>query len=231
MIRQNILGEEHPSTATSINNLATLLRSIKRYKEAEPLYRKALEINKNVYGEEHPTTAGSFNNLAALLKTTGNYNEAEPLYRKSLEIYQKVFGEEHPDTAGSLNNLAGLLQATGRNTEVEQLYLRAMKIDEHIYGTTHPDVAIDYWNLDTFWFTLNEKQPNFLRKNESKISELVKRAYWIFYHILGEKHKDTKKVKNFIKKRIPKKKRARFKVKKPPKPDENWSLLSEEWKK
>jgi tetratricopeptide (TPR) repeat protein len=37
-IHQKVLGEEHPSTATSYNNLAELYKSMGTYEKAEPLY-------------------------------------------------------------------------------------------------------------------------------------------------------------------------------------------------
>ena len=37
------LGEDHPETLVSLNNLAALLQALERLAEAEPLYREALE--------------------------------------------------------------------------------------------------------------------------------------------------------------------------------------------
>ena len=39
-------GEHHPTVARDLNNLATLLLATNRIGEAEPLMRRALEINK-----------------------------------------------------------------------------------------------------------------------------------------------------------------------------------------
>jgi tetratricopeptide (TPR) repeat protein len=45
-IRKQQLGDNHPLTATSLNNLAYLYQSQGRYNEAEPLYKQALAIIK-----------------------------------------------------------------------------------------------------------------------------------------------------------------------------------------
>ncbi|CCQ69689.1 Kinesin light chain [Crocosphaera watsonii WH 0402] len=58
------LGENHPSTATSLNNLAALYYVQGKYTEAEPLYQQALAITKEQLGENHPSTATILNNLA-----------------------------------------------------------------------------------------------------------------------------------------------------------------------
>ena len=65
-LRQQVLGNNHPDVATSLNNLAELYCVQGRYKEAEPLFLQALDIDKKQRGEDHPSVATSLNNLAAL---------------------------------------------------------------------------------------------------------------------------------------------------------------------
>ncbi len=101
-----MLGERHPDYATSLNNLALLLKSQGDYAAARPLYEQALAIRKEVLGERHPDYAHSLNNLAVLLKSQGDYAAARPLYEQALAIHKEVLGERHPDYATSLNNLA-----------------------------------------------------------------------------------------------------------------------------
>jgi hypothetical protein len=63
-----VLGEEHPSTLTSMANLASTYRNQGRWKEAEELFVQVMETRKRVLGEEHPSTMTSMNNLAFTLK-------------------------------------------------------------------------------------------------------------------------------------------------------------------
>ena len=104
-IRKRVLGEEHPATATSYNNLASVYASQGEYRKAEGLYGKALRISERVLGEEHPATAASYNNLAGVHERQGKYDKAKGLYEKALRIRERVLGEEHPATATSYNNL------------------------------------------------------------------------------------------------------------------------------
>ena len=62
-----------------LNNL--LLQDTNRIGEAEPLMRRALEIDEATFGRQHPTVADSLNNLATLLQKTNRNEEAEPLMR------------------------------------------------------------------------------------------------------------------------------------------------------
>ncbi|MCG2750090.1 MAG: toll/interleukin-1 receptor domain-containing protein [Desulfobulbaceae bacterium] len=146
-IRRRALGDKHPDTVVSMNNLALLLKTTNRLTEAEPLMRRALAIDEKSYGGDHPNVARDLNNLAALLQATNRLTEAEPLMRRALAINEKSYGGDHPDVAIDLNNLAQLLKATNRLTEAEPLMRRALAIDEKSYGANHPDVARDLNNL------------------------------------------------------------------------------------
>ena len=110
------------------NDLAALLLNTNRFGEAEPLMRRALEINESAFGNQHPTVAICLNNLAALLLNTNRLGDAEPLMRRALEIDEAAFGNQHPTVAISLNNLATLLHATNRLKEAEPLMRRSLDI-------------------------------------------------------------------------------------------------------
>ena len=87
-----------------------------RHQEAEPLYRKALEIRRAALGEAHASTAGSYNNVASNLNAQGRYKkeeEAEPLFLKALEITRAGLPADHPHIA-----------ACGRNLEACRALLR-----------------------------------------------------------------------------------------------------------
>jgi hypothetical protein len=51
------LGADHPDVAASLNNLAGLYRAQGRYGEAEPLYRRSLQIVEQQLGADHPDVA------------------------------------------------------------------------------------------------------------------------------------------------------------------------------
>jgi tetratricopeptide (TPR) repeat protein len=105
-----------------------LLKATNRLDDAEPLMRRALDIDEASYGPEHPEVATDLNNLALLLKVTNRLDEAEPLYRRALEIDEAAYGPGHPNVARDLNNLAALLQATNRLVEAEPLMRRHVVI-------------------------------------------------------------------------------------------------------
>ncbi|MEM6503434.1 MAG: tetratricopeptide repeat protein [Cyanobacteria bacterium P01_C01_bin.89] len=181
-IREEQLGATHPSTATSLNNLALLYQSQGRYEEAEKLRLRCLKIEEASLPNDHPQIASSLNNLAGLYGDQGRYSEAEPLYRRSLEIFEKQLGANHPSTATSLNNLAGLYQDQGRYSEAEPLYRRSLEIKEEQLGATHPSTATSLNNLASLY------------KSQGRYSEaepLYRRSLEIDEEQLGANHPST----------------------------------------
>ncbi|MEO0551225.1 MAG: tetratricopeptide repeat protein [Pseudomonadota bacterium] len=136
-----------PEIAIRLNNLAQLLETTNRLDEAEPMYRRVIEIfelQEQQTGHMHPNYAGALNNLAALLQATNRFDEAEPLMRRALAIDEASYGPDHPSVAIRLNNLAGLLRATNRLVEAEPLYRRVIEIfelQEQQTGHMNPNYA------------------------------------------------------------------------------------------
>ncbi len=115
---QHAPDEHGPEGLTWLLNQSSLLLQTKSlHAQAEPLMRRALQIDEASYGPEHPNVAIRLNNLAQLLQATNRLAEAEPLMRRALEIDEASFGPEHPNVAIRLNNLAPLLQDTNRKAE------------------------------------------------------------------------------------------------------------------
>ncbi len=63
MIREAVLPSNHPSLATSYNNLGMVYFSMGEYKKSEEYYIKFLTIAEAVLPSNHPDLATSYNNL------------------------------------------------------------------------------------------------------------------------------------------------------------------------
>jgi tetratricopeptide (TPR) repeat protein len=179
---REVLGEEHPLTATGHTNVAANLYAQGRYAEAEPLFHKALDLFRKVLGEEHPLTAIGSTNIAANLHAQGKYAQAGPLYRKALDIHRKILGERHPYTAGACNGVANNLNAQGKYTEAEPLYRKALDIHRQVLGEEHPDTAASYNNVAN---NLN------WQGRYAEAGPLFQKALNIFCKVLGEEHPNT----------------------------------------
>ena len=61
------LGNRHPDTLASINNMGQLLQRMHQLEEARPLLEEALKARRETLGDCHPNTMTSIYNLASLL--------------------------------------------------------------------------------------------------------------------------------------------------------------------
>ena len=141
---------KHPGAAWLLNQVGERWHALAEWIRAEPLMRRALEIDEKSYGKDHPRVARDLNNLAQLLQATNRLSEAEPLMRRALEIDEKSFGRDHPNVAIRLNNLAQLLQATNRLAEAEPLMRRALKSTSRASAGTIPTSPSGLNNLAAF---------------------------------------------------------------------------------
>ena len=145
--REKALGKEHPSTLTSVSNLALVLQYQGKYEAAEEMNRRALEGREKALGKEHPSTLTSVSNLAGVLQYQGKYEAAEEINRRALEGYEKALGKEHPDTLTSVSNLACVLQYQGKYEAAEGMNRRALEEREKALGKEHPDTLTSVSNL------------------------------------------------------------------------------------
>ncbi|KAF2192163.1 hypothetical protein K469DRAFT_554209 [Zopfia rhizophila CBS 207.26] len=86
-------------------NLASTYRNQGRWKEAQELQAKELNICSRVLGEEHPGTLVSMNNLAFTLRFQSCNEEAITLMRKCYQLRNRILGPQHPRTETSLEAL------------------------------------------------------------------------------------------------------------------------------
>jgi tetratricopeptide (TPR) repeat protein len=107
---KTMLGKEHPSTLTSMNNLAGVLGRQGKYDEAEAIHRQALESRKTVLGKEHLETLTSVYCLAYLLQDRGQYDDASKFYERALSGFQKKLGVDHPKTLACSGNYTSMLE-------------------------------------------------------------------------------------------------------------------------
>jgi tetratricopeptide (TPR) repeat protein len=150
-IKRKVLGtEEHPSAASSLAVLATVLEAQGELAGARRDLVRSLEIQRKVLGtEEHPSVASSLHELARVLQAQGELAEARRHLERSLEIKRKVLGtEEHSSVAASLHTLAIVLEGQGELAGARRHLEHSMEIKRKVLGTEeHPSVAASLHTL------------------------------------------------------------------------------------
>ncbi|KAH8826755.1 hypothetical protein DL96DRAFT_1212611, partial [Flagelloscypha sp. PMI_526] len=115
--QKRTLGDRHPDTLSSMNDLASLYGKLGRHAEALDLELSVVANRKHALGNEHPHTLMSMNNLATIYKELGRYTEALDLYLSVVASQKRTLGDAHPDTLTSTNNLASIYGRLGRHAE------------------------------------------------------------------------------------------------------------------
>ncbi|MFM7469656.1 MAG: tetratricopeptide repeat protein, partial [Vampirovibrionales bacterium] len=95
-IRQKSLGENHPDTANSLNNLAGLYEDTGRYHEAKTYLLQASVIFVKTLGFEHPNTIGCISNILSLYTSFLGLSKAEAFNRLTSK-YKELFNEIPPE--------------------------------------------------------------------------------------------------------------------------------------
>ncbi|MCB4773630.1 MAG: tetratricopeptide repeat protein, partial [Sulfurovum sp.] len=150
------LGENHPFTATSYNNIGSAWKSKGEYDEAMKYHEKALKIKLATLGENHPFTATSYNNIGSAWKSKGEYDKAIEYHEKALKITCATLGENHPFTATSYNNIGSVWKSKGEYDKAIEYHEKALKITCATLGENHPSTATSYNNIGSVWKSKGE---------------------------------------------------------------------------
>ncbi|WP_169796987.1 FxSxx-COOH system tetratricopeptide repeat protein [Streptacidiphilus griseoplanus] len=145
--RERDLGDTHPRTLTSRNNLAGAYEAAGDLTHAIPLYETTLTQSEQILGDTHPHTLSSRNNLAYAYESAGDLDRAIPLYETTLTQREQILGNTHPATLTSRNNLAHAYESAGDLARAIPLYETTLTQREQVLGNTHPATLSSRNNL------------------------------------------------------------------------------------
>jgi hypothetical protein len=83
-LREEVLGQRHPDTLTSIYCLAYLLQNRKDYDNSSALYQKASSGFEEVLGIDHPTTLACSKHHSSMLKESERAKRQAQVLRQSV---------------------------------------------------------------------------------------------------------------------------------------------------
>jgi len=140
VIREKVLGTDHPEVAESLSGLAGVL-PLKQIIEAERSVRRSLAIREKALGENDPAVADSLSRLVEVTLETGKPSELESHLRRAIAIRESSLGQSHPDLAESLISLGVYFDKRYQCRDAEEPIRRAITMLEKAYGANHPAVA------------------------------------------------------------------------------------------
>jgi hypothetical protein len=180
--RKCVLGDDHPDTLDSLNNVAESLKHMGQYDRALPLLQLCLAKRRCALGEDHLDTLESFNNLAGLFCRIGELDCALPLLEQCVATSKRALGEEFPRTMTSLNNLAYLYNHKGEYDRALLLYEECLEKRKRVLGDDHPDTLQ----------SLNNLASSFDRKAEyDRALPLFEECLARYQRVLGDDHPST----------------------------------------
>jgi tetratricopeptide (TPR) repeat protein len=181
--RKTVLGEDHPDTLRSMDDLAELYRLQRNHDKTEALHFESLEIRKRVLGDDHPETLDTMNNLARSYYEQGRYVEAEPLYLETLRARKRVLGVDHRQTLSTMNRLANLYIRQDRREEAEALHRATLEGYKRLHGADD-ETTIRYMHQ----LTLIYEDQDLYDEAEATFRERLEKLRRVF----GEDHPRTR---------------------------------------
>jgi len=145
---QNTQETNYKILPGTLNNLAFLLKTQGRHKEARMYYEKALDLHTLVYGEKHSNTAMILTNLASTTMLLGEYEYTEYLIKKNIEIKIETTGEASWQTGSAYSGIARFYLETGRPEKATEAFKKALHIYQLALGSEHTWTAINHLYLD-----------------------------------------------------------------------------------
>ncbi len=127
-------GAEDTTLVKHFDLLAQIYEATGKQAEAEPLWRRSMQIRSKHLGADHQEVIGSGDKLAMSQLAQKKYPEAETLLKKSLAHREIAFGPDDSRLMPSLNRLAELFVAQGKFAEAEPLARRAVQIGGSTIG-------------------------------------------------------------------------------------------------
>jgi tetratricopeptide (TPR) repeat protein len=115
---------------SALENLASIYFWQEKNSQAEPLYRKVLEMREKAFPPDHPSVARSLGNVGKVLTKLGRPSEAVPLLERAVKIQEERFGADSPFVATQLVRLASAYDDLDRDKEAVEKLERALAIQD-----------------------------------------------------------------------------------------------------
>ncbi len=147
-IRRKFFGDDHPTTALSLNSYARVLRERGDLADAENTADVALRINRAAFGNEGLPVAVSLYELGIVHLNQGRYAEAETASVDGLKILQKLGVDDTDPHTTRLMDIRGRAEAArGAFDAATATFEELLKIDRAQVGAHHPKFATHLANF------------------------------------------------------------------------------------
>ncbi|HET9474666.1 MAG TPA: CHAT domain-containing tetratricopeptide repeat protein, partial [Steroidobacteraceae bacterium] len=180
-LKEQLLGNEDPRLATSLDNAGVLFFVRGEYERARQNYQRALAVLSAAAAREpsHEAVGKVHSHLGPLYQELGQYSMAREHYEQALLAFLKAAPRDDQQIAMTQNNLATLMVKIGDYEAASTLYAQALTALEKRLGGEHPLIASGKHNVAE----LNQRMGRY-----PEAIELYKQAIALKEKTLGGKH-------------------------------------------
>ncbi len=136
--RQDLLGEDHPDTIRSMNNLVAVLNGRADLTEAAEIDTRLVERATRVLGPDHPSTLTYEGNLVGMLGRLERFDEALARGRHVYEVGVAKLGPAHDEVLTYRGRLVNMLLNLKKIDEAEPLVREQYEVCLKAHGERHP---------------------------------------------------------------------------------------------
>lgn len=142
--------------ARSVEKIAIVYNSMKRYEESERFHLLAIETYSELQGVETNELAQCYNNIGTVYENIGDLLRCEKYYYKALDAWKNIYGVDNANSNVAIcyNNLGGLCDKKGEYNSAINFYLKS--IDTYIQLGRNPEkdlnIACVYNNLGSTYY-------------------------------------------------------------------------------
>lgn len=131
---------ELKEAATLTESVVTLFNE-RKFDEALPLAKRALEIRERLLAPGDPQISNSLSYLADIHIARRNYGDARKFLLRVIENQEKRLGPQDIGLAATLDRVALLHRRVDDSSKAEEAYKRAVTLKEKAFGTDSVEVA------------------------------------------------------------------------------------------
>ncbi|KAL7796010.1 P-loop containing nucleoside triphosphate hydrolase protein [Trichoderma ceciliae] len=169
-------------TSTLLSKVSTFLYHRGRWREKEPVDRRALNLRLKTLGEKHPETIRSMVNLGAAYYNQGQYGKAKDMSLKVLGLRREVLGEKHPDTIKTIADLGSIYYIERQYDTAKDMSFKVLGLRQEVLGERHLDTIKSIAFLGAIYH---------IQGQYDKAEEIAVKVLDLRRRVLGERHPDT----------------------------------------
>lgn len=144
---QGASAKPSPNLSETLSGLAAIRGQRDDFREAERLYKRAIEIDEQIFDAADPRRTRNLTRIGDLYLAYGKIAHSAESYVGVLRFLERVRGRDHLDLVEPMTALAAVAFTNDQPGQAVRLYQMALLIQEKNLGPDHCDLRRTLWSL------------------------------------------------------------------------------------